>query len=103
MNRSATRTPSGTASGVRPGTVGGAGSIGGSPLVTQGGQRGPFFPPPAGGPGALGPTAPADPNAQVSVAKADPRNYSLLGHLNTKPRTTYLAGLAPAGRERDRT
>ena len=41
----------------------------------------------------------ADPDSQVSAAKRDPRNYSLLGHLNTKPRTTYLAGLAPAGRE----
>lgn len=41
----------------------------------------------------------ADPESQVSVAKRDPRNYSLLGHLNTKPRTTYLAGLVPAGRE----
>ncbi|MCJ2026243.1 TAT-variant-translocated molybdopterin oxidoreductase [Methylobacterium sp. J-067] len=41
----------------------------------------------------------ADPDSQVSVAKRDPRNYSLLGHLNTKPRTTYLAGLVPGGRE----
>ncbi|MCJ2013174.1 TAT-variant-translocated molybdopterin oxidoreductase [Methylobacterium sp. J-076] len=41
----------------------------------------------------------ADPQSEVSAAKRDPRNYSLLGHLNTKPRTTYLAGLAPAGRE----
>ncbi len=41
----------------------------------------------------------ADPDSQVSAAKRDPRNYSLLGHLNTKPRTTYLAGLVPGRRE----
>jgi Fe-S-cluster-containing dehydrogenase component len=29
--------------------------------------------------------------AALRVAKADPRNYALLGELNTKPRTTYLA------------
>ncbi|MDP4024711.1 TAT-variant-translocated molybdopterin oxidoreductase [Methylobacterium sp. NEAU 140] len=37
----------------------------------------------------------ADAGARVSAAKRDPRNYALLGHLNTRPRTTYLAGLAP--------
>ncbi len=38
----------------------------------------------------------ADPGSQVSAARRDGREYALLGHLNTRPRTTYLAGLAPA-------
>jgi molybdopterin-containing oxidoreductase family iron-sulfur binding subunit len=34
-----------------------------------------------------------DPKSAVSVAKAREQDYSLLGYLNTRPRTTYLARL----------
>ncbi len=35
----------------------------------------------------------SDQQSQVAEAKASPRNYALLGELNTRPRTTYLARL----------
>ena len=34
-----------------------------------------------------------DPESEVSRAKARDQDYALLGYLNTRPRTTYLARL----------
>ena len=38
----------------------------------------------------------ADPKADVLAKRQDPRNYDLLGELNVRPRTTYLAERGPA-------
>jgi molybdopterin-containing oxidoreductase family iron-sulfur binding subunit len=34
-----------------------------------------------------------DPASRVAQLKTEERNYSLLGELNTRPRTTYLAAI----------
>jgi Fe-S-cluster-containing dehydrogenase component len=34
-----------------------------------------------------------DPKSRVAILKAQSRNYSLLGELNSRPRTTYLAAV----------
>ncbi|MGA0598006.1 Fe-S-cluster-containing hydrogenase [Enterovirga sp. CN4-39] len=39
----------------------------------------------------------ADPESAVARAQASGRNYALLGELNTRPRTTYLARVVPGG------
>ncbi|CCD98332.1 4Fe-4S ferredoxin iron-sulfur binding domain protein precursor [Bradyrhizobium sp. STM 3809] len=43
-------------------------------------------------------------DAGINRSKADPRHYALLGHLGTRPRTTYLADIRnPAARPEGRT
>ncbi|PJK30103.1 4Fe-4S dicluster domain-containing protein [Minwuia thermotolerans] len=43
----------------------------------------------------------ADPQSEVSRWKADPRNYGMLEELNTRPRTTYVAGVRHPNPELD--
>jgi Fe-S-cluster-containing dehydrogenase component len=44
----------------------------------------------------------ADPGSQVAQLQADPRRYALLGHLGTRPRTTYLARVRNVPEEKTR-
>jgi Fe-S-cluster-containing dehydrogenase component len=42
-----------------------------------------------------------DPGSRVAQLQSEVRNYSLLGELNTRPRTTYLAAIRNANPELD--
>jgi molybdopterin-containing oxidoreductase family iron-sulfur binding subunit len=44
-----------------------------------------------------------DPESAVTRLKAQPLNYSVLGDLNTQPRTTYLARVKNTNPELERT
>jgi hypothetical protein len=87
---------------VRPGTVGGAGSIGGSPFVTQGGgQRGPFFPQHGNGgsPGAVDPMAPTMTTAAVLPPAGHPVVFGdTLGYFpGSAPQSGRRPGLSGIG------
>jgi molybdopterin-containing oxidoreductase family iron-sulfur binding subunit len=43
-----------------------------------------------------------DPNSRVAKLKAEQRNYSILGELNSRPRTTYLAAVRNPNREMEK-
>lgn len=57
--------------GVRPGTTGGAGSLGGAPILAQGASRGPYFPQFAAG---------ADPGADPTAPRANGAVLPPAGH-----------------------